>query len=110
MQSLFQSCNHHQNIAITPGSLLAFDCNQSVANLHVVGRSVVTRPAVTEICDVKRRALLCHITKFNNVQKDVDDLVQTGFLMRHVCSPLQRVWQQQRHFPIIAIDLVDCYG
>lgn len=30
--------------------------------------------------------------------------------MRHVWSPLQRVWQQKRHFLIIVIDLVNCYG
>lgn len=30
--------------------------------------------------------------------------------MRQVWSPLQRDWQQKRHFPITVIDLVDCYG
>lgn len=62
------------------------------------------------MCDAKRRALLCHITKFNNVQEDVDDLMQIGFLMRHVWSSLGGVWHQERHFPTIMIDLVDCCG
>lgn len=71
LQFLFQSCICHQNIAIPPGSLPAFDCNQSVVNLHIAGGSVLNR-------------LLCCMTKPNNIQEDADDLVQIRFLMRYV--------------------------
>lgn len=79
LERLCSPCSRAAIIARTlpspPGSLPTCDCNQPVANLRVVGRSVGVGPAVIEICDVNSSVLLCHITKFNNVQEDVDDLV-----------------------------------
>lgn len=77
LKSLWSPCSRAAIIIRTlpspPGRLPAFDCNQSAANLCVVGRSVVVGLVVVGIYDAKRSVPLCHITKFNNVQEDVDD-------------------------------------